>query len=339
MKQYNRLASVFLWAFFLTSFSFFMTSCTSRAPESSNESAEVKEVAPSDEKAAENEKAHPLADSKWRLVEFTSMDDAQGAKRPGDPLLYTMKLKADGTVHMRLNCNVANGTWKSEPSADPSNGSFEFGPLATTKALCPQSGLDELVASQAQWVRGYLLKDGKLYLSLMADGGIFTWEPLVEAPYLAKADAAIETAILQAAPDYKKDVLGDAKASYVYSLVDLNGDGNDEVIVYLMGSIFCGTGGCNMMVFTKGDDGYRLVKNFSLARTPVIASPVVNNDWKDLWKMESGGGAKATFVRYAFDGKTYAEKERKGSEKIPEGTVCLAGDFDYQKGIQLEPQN
>ena len=29
---------------------------------------------------------------------------------------------------------------------------------------------------------------------------------------------------------------------------DLVGDGHDEVVVWLMGSFFCGTGGCNLQV-------------------------------------------------------------------------------------------
>jgi hypothetical protein len=31
--------------------------------------------------------------------------------------------------------------------------------------------------AQAEYLRSYLLTDGKLYLSLMADGGIYAWEP------------------------------------------------------------------------------------------------------------------------------------------------------------------
>jgi hypothetical protein len=38
--------------------------------------------------------------------------------------------------------------------------------------------LDERVTGQAQYVRSFLLKDGRLHLSLMADGGIFVWEPM-----------------------------------------------------------------------------------------------------------------------------------------------------------------
>ena len=64
------------------------------------------------------------------------MDDAQGTRRPDNPLLYIMHLKADGTFQMRLNCNNANGSWTIEPSANSSSGTFEFSPLATTKANC-----------------------------------------------------------------------------------------------------------------------------------------------------------------------------------------------------------
>jgi heat shock protein HslJ len=105
------------------------------------------------------------------------MDDATGSVRPDDPSLYTMVLNSDSTVTMRLNCNRAAGTWSAVPSGNGESGRFEFGPLATTRALCPPPSLDESIASHAKYIRSYLLKDGRLYLSLMADGGIYTWEP------------------------------------------------------------------------------------------------------------------------------------------------------------------
>jgi heat shock protein HslJ len=121
--------------------------------------------------------ADELKGTKWRLVKFTSMDDATGIKRPSDPSLYSMTLKRDGSVHMHLNCNYANGTWSATPSSDGMSGQFTFGPLAVTRAMCPPPSMDQHIVSQAQYIRGYLLKDGKLHLSLMADGGIYTWEP------------------------------------------------------------------------------------------------------------------------------------------------------------------
>ena len=114
-----------------------------------------------------------LTDTHWRLLEIQSMDDAVGVVRPDDPSLYTMRLNADGTVHMRLNCNHANGTWTAEPSADTANGRFRFGLLATTKALCPPHSIDKKIAADAKYVRGYLIRENRLYLSLFADGGIY----------------------------------------------------------------------------------------------------------------------------------------------------------------------
>jgi heat shock protein HslJ len=118
-----------------------------------------------------------LAGTRWRLVEFQSMDDRQATTRPHDASLYTMQLGADGRVQMQLNCNRAQGDWSAEPAADRTSGRFSFGPLAATRALCPPPSMDETIVAQAPYVRGYLLKDGRLHLSLMADGGIFVWEP------------------------------------------------------------------------------------------------------------------------------------------------------------------
>ena len=133
-----------------------------------------------------------LADTQWRLMEFQSMDDATGIKRPSDPSLYTMRLNRDGTVTMRLNCNRANGKWSAEPGSDGVSGRFQFGPLAATRALCPPPSMDEQIVSDARHVRGYLLKDARLYLSLMADAGIYAWEPNPGASSAAAVPAAPE---------------------------------------------------------------------------------------------------------------------------------------------------
>ncbi len=122
------------------------------------------------------ETSDPLAGTNWRLVEFQSMDDALGTIRPADPSVFTMKLDRDGTVSMHLDCNRATGSWSVEPSTDGESGRFEFGQLVSTRALCPPPNLDERIVSDAQFVRGYVLRDGRLYLSLMADAGIYTWE-------------------------------------------------------------------------------------------------------------------------------------------------------------------
>jgi heat shock protein HslJ len=285
--------------------------------------------------------AAPLAGTEWRLVEIQSMDDSVGSKRPLDPSLYTMRLNGDGTVNMRLDCNRANGSWSAQPSADPSNGRFEFGPLAGTRALCPPPSLDEQVTAQAQYVRSYLLKDGRLYLSLMADGGIVAWEPVPALSFETKPDPGIEAAILTASPSYTRDVVEAGgvvgRGRYVYARVDLNGDGKDEVLVYTLGSVFCGTGGCDLLLFTPSQGGYALVNDFPITRNTVVVSDHKTAGWSDLFRHEAGGGASSSYVRHVFDGKHYVEKERTKGKQAPPGRRVFDEDLAFDKGIPLEP--
>ena len=123
-----------------------------------------------------------LAGTQWQLVEFRSMDDS--TEQPQDTARYTMNLGADGTVAMQLNCNRGTGTWSAEAgpgdASDVETGSFAFGPLGVTRALCPPPSMDEKIARDAEYIRGYHLRGDTLSLSLMADGGIYRWVALAD---------------------------------------------------------------------------------------------------------------------------------------------------------------
>ena len=72
-------------------------------------------------------------------------------------------------------------------------------------------------------------------------------EIVTKADVTPQRDPAVEAAILETAPDYNREVIeagGGQKARYLYTRANLNDDGQDEVLVYMLGSIFCGTGGC-----------------------------------------------------------------------------------------------
>jgi len=285
----------------------------------------------------------PFAGTNWRLVRFQSMDDAIGEIRPQVPSAYTMTLDADGSVRMQLNCNRAMGTWSAAPASDVISGTFRFSPLATTKALCPPPSMDERIARDAQWVRGYLLRDGLLHLSLMADAGIYSWEPwpadIVGGVFASEPDPAIEEAVRAAAPDYTRTIVGtDGGARYVYGRVDLNADGRYEVLVLPMGPFFCGTGGCNLYLFTESEAGYVLISTFPRSRLPMMASPHKTAGWHDLIRRESGGGMQPAYVRHRFDGARYSESERLPAEPMPAGMPLLGGDYSYVTGFPLPPR-
>jgi para-nitrobenzyl esterase len=115
--------------------------------------------------------ADRLAGTSWQLVKFQGGDGAVAV--PDDKARYTIAFAADGSVSARIDCNRGRGTWKS---AGPNQ--LEFGPMALTRAMCPPGSLHDRIVKHWAYVRSYVIKDGRLFLSLMADGGIYEFEPL-----------------------------------------------------------------------------------------------------------------------------------------------------------------
>ena len=118
-----------------------------------------------------------LVGRNWQLVEILSMDDR--VDKPEDRSLYTLELKADGTVLVRADCNRGSGSWTSSAP-----GKLEFGPIASTRAQCPPGSLHDRYLAQFVWIRSYIVKNGHLFLATMADGSIIEFEP-VQLPIVA----------------------------------------------------------------------------------------------------------------------------------------------------------
>ncbi|HEY5637203.1 MAG TPA: META domain-containing protein, partial [Burkholderiales bacterium] len=103
-----------------------------------------------------------------------SMDDRQGTTRIEDPARFIVRFDAGGKVSLRLDCNHATGSWSAK-AGGADTGTLSFGPIAATRALCPPPQLDERVVRDLAYVRGYRIKDGALYFTLMGDAGIYEW--------------------------------------------------------------------------------------------------------------------------------------------------------------------
>ena len=122
------------------------------------------------------EPPHPLDGTSWRLLSLESMSDQQGTTTVDDPSRYTVEFGTDGRAAFRIDCNRGNSTWQAD-AASPDSGTLSFGPIATTRMACPQPSLEHEVSTALGYVRGFLIKDGRLHMSLLADGGILHWEP------------------------------------------------------------------------------------------------------------------------------------------------------------------
>jgi len=98
---------------------------------------------------------------------------SDGATRPAiERSRYTIGFGANEVLNVRFDCNRGRGSWKSTAP-----GQLEFGALALTKMMCPVGSLHDELVRQWPYVRSYVVRDGRLYLSLMADGGIIEFEP------------------------------------------------------------------------------------------------------------------------------------------------------------------
>lgn len=98
-------------------------------------------------------------------------------------------------------------------------------------------------------------------------------------------------------PDAQKD-----NRRFLYNSVDLNEDGNPELLVGLIGIDFCGTGGCNMLVLS-GDS--KVLTNMSIVKYPVYVGSLNSKEsakgYKTLYVRTGGVG----MVRLAWNGKSY----------------------------------
>ena len=110
-----------------------------------------------------------FAGTSWQLVRF------QGDGRvvtPDDGSKYTLEFATDGSVTARIDCNRGRGTWKSS-----GRGQLAFGTLALTRALCPPGSMHDQIVKHWDSIRSYVIRNGTLFLSLMADGGIYEYRP------------------------------------------------------------------------------------------------------------------------------------------------------------------
>ena len=112
-----------------------------------------------------------LTGTSWQLVRFQGGDDT--VLRPDERAKYTFEFGEDGILSVRIDCNRARGSWKSE---GPSR--LEFGPMAITRAQCPPGSLHDRIVKHLPYMVSYVIRDGHLFLSLIADGGIYEFEPM-----------------------------------------------------------------------------------------------------------------------------------------------------------------
>ncbi len=93
---------------------------------------------------------------------------------------------------------------------------------------------------------------------------------------------------------------------YAAAFADLNGDGQDEVIAYLMGNRWCGSGGCSMLILAPSGSGFRVITRTTITQLPIRVLSSTTDGWHDLGVWVRGGGIQHGYeVKLRFNGKKY----------------------------------
>ena len=100
-----------------------------------------------------------------------------------------------------------------------------------------------------------------------------------------------------------------AEAKWLTARADLNGDGKDEVLAYVVDPKVCGADGCTLYVLSdNGTNGFQLTDTIGPVQLPVYAlAPAGADGWATLGVTVGGAGREAALVAVAHDATGYAK--------------------------------
>jgi para-nitrobenzyl esterase len=125
--------------------------------------------------AQRNSSSDDLGDTSWQLVKFQDSDGSTLV--PADRSKYTITFGSNGRATVRVDCNRGGGSWKYK---GPNQ--IQFGAMSISRAKCGAGSLHDRIVRDGAAVRNYVIKDGRLFLSLLEDGGTYELEPLARSP-------------------------------------------------------------------------------------------------------------------------------------------------------------
>ncbi len=109
-----------------------------------------------------------IRDHPWQWVSFAGATEQFDVAAPES---YQLTFNADGTVAIVADCNLAQGSYKTD------QGSLAIAVGPATLALCPGNSRSEQFVKYLGFAARYFFRDGKLFIDLLADGGTLAFAP------------------------------------------------------------------------------------------------------------------------------------------------------------------
>ena len=118
---------------------------------------------------------------------------------------------------------------------------------------------------------------------------------------------------------------------YSAAFIDLKDDGTQEVIVYLIGPRWCGSGGCSSLILASAGGSYRIITKTTVTQLPIRVLSTKTNGWHDLAVRVQGGGIQPGYeAKLQFNGRKYPSNPTvppaQKLQKKAEGKVAIPAD-------------
>ena len=125
---------------------------------------------------------------------------------------------------------------------------------------------------------------------------------------------------------------------YLYNYIDLNDDGREEILVYLLGDYVSGTGGSTMIIINS--ESMEIMEEFTLINNPIMISAEKTEGFKNIIVPVYGGGEKLHFVQLKYDGKNYESNpsvvEEYYKDRKFKGEILIGNEILPKTGIYIE---
>ena len=112
----------------------------------------------------------------------------------------------------------------------------------------------------------------------------------------------------------------DKTTRYLPAFVRLSGGTRREVVVYITGQSWCGSGGCTTLVLAPERSSYEVVTKITITRLPIRLLSTESNGWHDIAVRVEGGGIQPGYeADLSFDGKRYPPNPSSPPARISTG--------------------
>jgi hypothetical protein len=163
----------------------------------------------------------------------------------------------------------------------------------------------------------------------------FQWAAVAQAQTIQTEDIASETTPdSQLENTLRRNYPNAGAATYQYNRVDLNEDGESEVLAFLSSPAYCGSAGCSILLLQRSGQGYRILTEFHGYALPIVVSDQTTNGWHDLIAEDSDVLDQGSYYRWQFNGNVYVEENLPVNSTIF-GRGFLLNGYSHE-GIRLQ---